>query len=286
MTETKDWNFLGLASLVSCLILILTLFLPALLDIYEICSTDDDYSHGLLLPFVIGYIYWDRKEEIKKLYENLAPSSKFSIFSLFLLVVGLFGHMLGLASKLSYFSWLAFFPTTLGILGLAFGFKFMSQVAGPFLLLIMAKPLPDSVVVRIFWPLQVLAAKIGAWTLDVLGVPVYLSGNIIEIPSMTLMVEEACSGMRSVMALLTLAFIMIFLNKLKTFYKFLLVFISLLLAITLNVFRVAMTGVLAHFYDPEAASGFFHTFSGLIVFIVGLPVLYWVTGILLKRSES
>ena len=286
MRENKDWNFLGLACLTSSVILLVTLFLPALLDIYEICRTDDDYSHGLLLPFIVAYIYWERKEDVTKLYNNLVPPSSPSIISLALLVFGLFGHILGLTSKLSFFSWLAFFPTTLGIIGLAFGFKFMTQISGPFLLLIMAKPLPDSVVVRIFWPLQVLAAKIGAWTLDLLGVPVYLSGNVIEIPSMKLMVEEACSGMRSVMALLTLAFIMIFLNKLKPIYKLLLIFISLLLAITLNVFRVAMTGVLAHFYDPEAASGFFHTFSGLIVFIVGLPILYWLTGILLKRSEQ
>ncbi len=283
--KNNDLNLLGLLSLASCLLLLLTLFVPALIDIYEICSTDDDYSHGLLLPFVIGYIYWDRRNKIENLFDRLTPNKMPSILSAILLISGVFLHILGITSNLSYFSWIGFFPATLGVIGLAFGSQFMWAISGPFLLLIMAKPLPDSVVVRIFWPLQVLAAKIGGWTLDVLGVPVYLSGNVIEIPSMKLLVEEACSGMRSVMALLTLAFIMILLNKLKTSYKFLIVFFSLLLAITLNVFRVAMTGVLAHFYDPEAASGFFHTFSGLIVFIVGLPVLYWITGILLKRSE-
>jgi exosortase len=287
MEKKQDWNFLGFTLLTCSLLLLITLFLPALRDIYVICNTDDDYSHGLLLPFIIGYIYWDRKEEIRDFYEKVTPAKLPStIISLLLLIFGLFGHLLGLTSNLSYFSWLAFFPTTLGIIGLGFNLKFMIQTAGPFLLLIMAKPLPDSVVVRIFWPLQVLAAKIGAWTLSVLGVPVYLSGNVIEIPTMKLMVEEACSGMRSVMALLTLAFIMIFLNKLKPFYKVLLVLISLLLAITLNVFRVAMTGVLAHFYDPEAAQGFFHTFSGLIVFIVGLPAIYAATALLAKRSQG
>lgn len=285
MADKKDWNFLGLACLLSSAFILVTLFLPALLDIYEICSTDDDYSHGLLLPFVIAYIYWERRADLKNTYDNLPPNTPTSLVSLMLLILGLFGHLLGITSKLSYFSWLSFFPTTLGIIGLSFGFGFMRQISGPLLLLLMAKPLPDSVVVRIFWPLQVLAARIGAKTLDILGVPVYLSGNVIEIPSMKLMVEEACSGMRSVMALLTLAFIMIFLNNLKTIYKIYLIIISLLLAISLNVFRVAMTGVLAHFYDPDAARGFFHTFSGLIVFVVGLPILYWLTGILLKKSE-
>ncbi len=95
-------------------------------------------------------------------------------------------------------------------------------------------------------------------------------------PNMKLMVEEACSGMRSVMALLTLALIMIYFSSLNWLGKILLILSSLLLAIILNVFRVALTGVLAHFYDPEAATGFFHTFSGLIVFIVGLPVIFYL----------
>jgi exosortase/archaeosortase family protein len=102
---------------------------------------------------------------------------------------------------------------------------------------------------------------------------------------MTLLVEEACSGMRSVMAMLTLALIVIYFVKLRTISKLALAAISVFVAIVLNVFRVASTGLLAHFVDPQTATGFFHTFSGMIVFIVGLPILYY-SGIALTKFES
>ena len=267
------------------------LFFPTLKEIALICWNDDDYSHGVLLPFVAAYMIWDRREIISQRIRSAHPadndqeiSKKESNVFLaeILLLLGMFIFFLGQASGLSYASWLAFFPTTLGIIHLIFGRTVMLCLAAPILLLFMAKPLPDSMVVRLFWPLQVLAAQVSTFVLDVLNVPVYLSGNIIEIPSMKLMVEEACSGMRSVMSLLTVAFIVNYFIDLKRSSKVLLIVASLLVAIILNVLRVALTGILAHFYDPEAASGFFHTFSGMIVFLVGLAVLYQVGRLLFK----
>jgi exosortase len=144
----------------------------------------------------------------------------------------------------------------------------------------MAKPLPDSVVLRIFWPLQVLAAKISTFVLEALGVPVYLVGNIIEIPQMRLLVEEACSGMRSVISLITVALIVGHLFGMKTLARLILLTASIAIAIFFNVLRVAVTGILAHFYDPAAAQGFFHEFSGMVVFVLGLALVYWVSSLL------
>ncbi len=271
--------------------LLLLLFFPTLKEIALICWNDDDYSHGLLLPIVAGFMLWDRRASIvPRLIRASSPDLPVEkkkkensvLLAELLVLVGMFIFFLGAASGISYASWIAFFPTTLGIVHLVFGRTAALTLAPPILLLFMAKPLPDSLVVRIFWPLQVFAAKVSAFVLEVLNVPVYLSGNIIEIPSMRLLVEEACSGMRSVMALLTLAFIVSYFIDLRKFSKVLLVLSALLVAIVMNVFRVALTGVLAHFYDPKTATGFFHTFSGLIVFIVGLPILYFIGCLLLK----
>jgi len=154
------------------------------------------------------------------------------------------------------------------------------------MLLLMAKPLPDSLVLRIFWPLQVLAARVSKEVLVILGVPTYIKGNVIEIPGMKLLVEEACSGMRSAMAMLTLAFIINYFVKINRFYQIVMVVFSLFVAVVLNVFRVATTGVLAHFYDPASATGFFHTFSGLIVFIIGLPLIYSFGALLEKLNAK
>ena len=285
---------LDLALAASVVALLLILFVPTLYAIGVICWEKEDYSHGLLLPFVTAYMIWDRRDSIRKrlqtsLDQELDPRFRRREHQLMLpvtmLVAGIFLHFLGVASGISFTSWIAFFPITLALVHLMFGRTAFTCLCGPIVLLFMAKPLPDSLVTRLFWPLQVLAAKVSAWTLAVLGVPVHLSGNTIEIPEMQLLVEQACSGMRSVMALLTLAFIVNYFIDLSMKSKIILVLMSVLVAVVLNVVRVAATGVLAHFYDPAAATGFFHTFSGMIVFIVGLPILYFF-GTMLLRIEG
>lgn len=292
MTEASKKNSaLDYLVVAAAAALLLYLFYPTLKEIALICWNDDDYSHGLLLPFVAGYMIWDRREQIfsrirkassSELGDKVQKKENSLLLAELLVLAGLFIFFLGVASGLSYACWIAFFPTTIGVIHLIFGRTTAVCFAPAIMLLFMAKPFPDSMVVRLFWPLQVMAAKVSTVVLEVLGVPVYLSGNIIEIPTMKLLIEEACSGMRSVMALLTLAFIVIYFIDLRRFSKLLIVVAALLVAIVMNVFRVALTGVLAHFYDPAAATGFFHSFSGLIVFVVGLPILYLIGTLLMK----
>ena len=272
-------------------LLILALFFPTLREIALICWNDDDYSHGLLLPFVAAYMVWDQREiiseKLRRAQERPDAEKRETrwILPLLLLLGGLFLFFVGAASGISYASWFAFFPTTVAALYLIFGHTAGLILAPPVLLIFMAKPLPDSLVVRVFWPLQVFAAKVSARSLELFDVPVALTGNIIEIPAMKLLVEEACSGMRSVMALVTLSLIVIYFIELRAVSKFALVMISVCVAVVLNICRVAMTGFLAHFFDPATASGFFHTFSGLIVFIVALPILYFF-GIVLTKIDQ
>lgn len=284
-------GFLSLLLAGMVFVLLGFLFYPTLKEIALICWTDDDYSHGVLLPFVALFMIWDSRGAILERLQKRERSTvelrrDFSIWSAeLLLLVGLLLFFLGQASGINYASWLAFFPMLLASIQLVFGRTVAWALAPPVLLLLMAKPIPDSLVVRLFWPLQVLAARASKVVLDLFDVPVYMSGNIIEIPQMKLLVEEACSGMRSVMALLTLSFIVIYFIKTRLFSSILLIASAILLAISLNISRVALTGVLAHFYDPKTATGFFHTFSGMVVFVVGLPILYGI-GMLLLRLEK
>lgn len=286
MKSTK-FDLLGLLYVVGIFGLVIYLFFPTLREIALICWEDDDYSHGLILPIVAIYMIWDRKSQILERIQTAhkAGNDSATFVPLLVLVAGLVVFFVGEASQISFTSWFAFFPVIIACFFLVFGKAVALSVAFPIGLLFMAKPLPDSLVVRIFWPLQVFAAQVSTATLKLFNVPVYLSGNIIEIPSMKLLVEEACSGMRSVMAMLTLALIVIYFIELRLVSKILMVCVAVLVAVALNVFRVASTGLLAHFYDPKTATGFFHTFSGLIVFVIGLPILYLI-GLGLLKLEN
>ncbi len=149
----------------------------------------------------------------------------------------------------------------------------------------MAHPLPASLVPRLFNPLQQLAARASEVCLELLGVPVYVQGNIIEIPGMRLLVEEACSGLRSVLAMATVAVIMPMLFRMSYLARFSLFVIAIFIALVLNVFRVVITGVLAYFYDKSVAEGFFHDFTGMVVFVIGISIVYTALHYLVKEEE-
>jgi exosortase len=278
-TTTSPGNYALLALLG---ILIALLFGDTIVQTFKICMNDDDYSHGTLLPFISAYLIWDRREEFKILLARGVAPLRTPKLAVLLLLGGVFIFLLGQISDLLWVRWVALFVTATAVLYMVTDFRVARFLTPPLLLLFMAKPLPDSMVPKLFFPLQVFAAKVSARLLEALDVPVYLIGNIIEIPGMKLMVEEACSGLRSMMAILTVAVIIAFSIPLSAIARMFLFLSAVALAIILNIFRVAATGVLAHFYDPSAASGFFHSFSGLVVFFVGLVVLYYLSS-LLKR---
>ena len=272
---------------VAIVALICAVFWETIWETAQICMNNDDYSHGTLLPLISCYFFYQSRHKIGELLAE--DPGRISGLGILAMLCGGALFFIGSIANILFFRWLGLFPALTGALFLGLGVSRGWAIASPLLINFMAKPLPDSLVPKLFFPLQVLAAKVAAWTLDVLQVPVHLQGNIIEIPGMQLMVEEACSGLRSMMALATVAIIVMLNSSLSWGWKILLFVSSILIAILLNIFRVTATGVLAYFYDPAAATGFFHTFSGLIVFIIGLFLLSALASLLeraTRRNQS
>ncbi len=280
--ERQPPQLLGYLGIAAAAAVFGLLFGRTLYETFLICWTKEDYSHGLLLPFISGYLIWTSPKWSLRSAEKNVP---FSILGALFLAGGLVLLLLGEASDILFFSWAGFFPALIGLLFLLFGRQLVLPFAGALLLNFMAKPLPDSLIPKLFFPLQVFSAKVSARTLEALQVPVYLRGNVIEIPGMQLMVEEACSGLRSLMALLTVAAIVLVSLEIHFIAKGVILLIAVAVAVLLNVVRVAATGVLAHFYDPKSATGFFHTFSGLVVFFIGLIILYSIGTWIERRAK-
>lgn len=262
--------------------LVVAVFYQTIRDTALICWNDDDYSHGLILPLVAAYLIRERV----KLSQAAEAEGGFSFLGLFILCAGVIATFLADASGLLFVTWLALFICLSGVVLLSFRRDFALQILPPLLLLFMAKPMPDSLIPKLFGPLQAIAAKLSAQTLELLNVPVFILGNVIEIPGMRLMVEEACSGMRSVMAIATVAVIVVLSADLGRFTQVAVLFLSIVVAVVLNLVRVVSTGLLAHFVDPKAATDFFHTFSGMVVFIVALLLLYWIGLFIEKLSRK
>jgi exosortase len=137
-------------------------------------------------------------------------------------------------------------------------------------------PIPTIVFNRITFPLQLLASKVAATVLPVLGVPILREGNVINLPSMALEVAEACSGIRSLMSLVTLAIIYGYLMEKRLWVRWLLALASVPIAVAANSIRIIGTGLLVQYWDAEKAEGYFHASWGWIIFVVSLLMLYAV----------
>jgi exosortase len=191
------------------------------------------------------------------------------IFSIMVLILGVYGVEL-FTARISF----VFLLT--GLIATFFGWTMVGVLRFPLLVLILAIPFPAILFNRITFPLQLLASRIASDILPLLGVPTLHEGNVIELPVMKLEVAEACSGIRSLMSLFTLAvFYGYFLEK-TTKRRVILALASIPIAVTANVARIVGTGLCVQYWDPDKALGFFHEFSGWVMFIVSLACLYLV----------
>jgi exosortase/archaeosortase family protein len=194
-----------------------------------------------------------------------------------------------------------------------FGFQLMRLVAVPLLLLFLSIPIPQIIFNRVAFPLQLFASQCAVAAMTFFHIPVLRQGNIIELMPLgavepkKLAVVEACSGIRSLMTLVTLAVIYAHFTKPKereisvddgrpgrtkvfatvlsfTFWRSLLLVVAAIpIAILTNALRVSGTGVLAHSYGTRVADGFFHSFSGWVIYITAALMLF-ATGWMLDRA--
>jgi exosortase len=163
-----------------------------------------------------------------------------------------------------------------GIIWTLLGVAMLRAVAFPLMVLILAIPIPAIIFNQITFPLQLLASRIASEILPMLGVPTLHEGNIIELPIMKLEVAEACSGIRSLMSLFTLAVFYGYFIERTTWRRVILALASIPIAVTANVARIVGTGLCVQYWDPDKALGFFHEFSGWVIFVVSLCCLYLV----------
>src|ERR1700731_382706 len=135
-------------------------------------------------------------------------------------------------------------------------------------------PIPAIVFKQITFKLQILASKVASTTLPWMGVPVLREGNVIILPAMALEVAEACSGIRSLMSLATLAVIYGYLMERRAGVRLLLAVASIPIAVAANSLRIVGAGLLVQYWDPDKAEGFFHEFFGWLIFVISLVMLY------------
>jgi len=244
------------------------LYAPVLTQLIRQWMHDPNYSHGFFVPAFSAFVLWTEKRRLQQL--PLRPSWTGLIvlaLALIVLTAGTLGAELFLSRS-------SFLLAIAGLVVLGYGWNYMRAILFPWLFLLLMIPIPAILFNQITFPLQLLASRAAAHTLPLLGVPVLREGNIIQLPAMALEVAEACSGIRSLMSLTTLAIIYGYLMEPRTSFRVLLAVASIPIAVIANSLRIIGTGLLVQYWDPDKAQGFFHAFSGWLIFVVSLILLF------------
>jgi len=274
---------------------------------------DENYSHGLLIPFVIGFIIWQERAKFSG-REQPQTSTWLGGLGIGLAVTALWAGTAGAELFVQRTSLLLMLAS---IAVYFFGLRVLRVIAVPLFLFALAIPIPQILFNRIAFPLQLFASRCAVAAMQMFEIPVLRHGNVIELMPLgatepkRLAVVEACSGIRSLMTLVTLAVVYAYFtrpkgpdanlpsvpdrkgqvrDKLKFLGRFgfwralVLVAAAVPIAILTNAARVSGTGVLAHYYGTKVADGFFHTFSGWVIYIAAAALLF-ATGWVLDRIE-
>jgi len=228
------------------------------------------YGHGMLIPLVSGYVLWQRKDALKE----AKISSEF--FGLIIVAGCLITHLLCALLKIYFVSGFSFVLAIFGLVLFFLGKDMAKKVIFPVFFLFAMIPLPLVLISNLTVKLKLIAAQIATLILNNIGFPAVRDGSIIAMPNSYIAVEAPCSGLRSLISLLTLGVVFAFAAKVSYLKKGVLLAASVPIAMATNVLRIIMLATVNDLYGEKIAMGFFHDFSGFFVFAFAFAGLYIV----------
>jgi exosortase len=268
----------GRAPLIAALAAFGVLFAPTAAGLVQQWWNDPDAGHGLLLVPVALVLAW-RSGSVR----SASPDRGFGVV---LVVLAVLFRLAGSLAAEFFTQRVAMLVAACGLVTFYAGWRQLLHWWLPVGLLMLSIPLPVVVLNELALPLQLRASRMGAALLQLRDVPVALTGNVINIPGHQLFVTEACSGLRSLTALLSLGLLLGGLWLRRPWLRLLLLVLAILVAIVVNGVRVFLTGFLVYFVSPAMGEGFMHSTEGWLLFVVSLGVLgiaTWGLGALESR---
>jgi exosortase len=256
-----DWVSIGWfgALLVAC-------YAPILYRMANQWATDENMGHGFFVPVVAGYVAWQRREQLA------ATPPKTNWWGL---AVVIFGGLMSVVATLGvelFTARLSFVVALVGTVLFLGGTKWVKLLSFPLALLLFMIPIPAIIYSALTLRLQMLASELGEILITAMGIPVLREGNTLKLPSQTLDIVDACSGIRSLLSLLFLSLVYSFFTDKKVWMRWALLAATIPIAIGANGIRVAVTGLLSEI-DTKLATGVYHEAEGYIVFVVALAAL-------------
>jgi exosortase len=249
------------------LLVLAVMWAPVLTGLLDDWNRNPNYSHGFLIPFAVVYFLWVKREVLREAVQ--APATT----GLALIGLAIPVYLVGLLGAEFFMQRCSMLLFAAGMVAFFWGWRCLRETSFVFTLAFLAIPLPAIVFNAIAFPLQLIASAWAAGLLRLVGIPVFQQGNILQLPQQVLNVAEACSGIRSLISLMTLALMVAWFLPVRRWVQAGLVAAAIPVALIANALRIALTGILGKYLGPEYSEGFFHLFSGWLIFLVAFVLL-------------
>jgi len=231
-------------------------------------ASSPDASYGIVLAAVAWLVIWRRRDRLIEAFDPSGAAAPGAV----LMGCGLAIYLAGQLGADLFLTRMSFVVVAAGATWFVAGRRTLRLLAAPLFFLALAVPLPSLVAGALTLPLQLTASRVAEASLTTMGVAVFRDGNVLELPSTALQVAEACSGLRSIISLAALSVLLAWTDT-SLARRIVIVALSVPVAVVMNGFRIAATGLACEAWGPRAASGSWHTFTGWITFVASLMVL-------------
>lgn len=259
---------------------LLAVYWQVFVRLIDAWANDGNYSHGFLILPIAGYFVWERRDRLAALVDKPAYIAGAVVFA-----IGIAILMAGLLGSELFLSRISLIVTIAGIALFLFGWAAVRILAFPLAFLILMIPLPAIIFNQIAFPLQLLASRVGEFAISSANIPVLREGNVLVLANTSLEVAEACSGIRSLVSLITLGLVYGYFTDKRFWVRAVIVCSTVPVAIVANGVRVAGTGIAAHWMGAAAAEGFLHEFSGWAVFVIAFALILAIRSLVVRVAS-
>jgi len=270
----KKIDLVCLLKVVLYVILIITVYYSALRYLIIIDWAREDYSHSYLIPLVLIYILWEKRGKLSSIPASPAWTG------LIPFMFGLFLYWLGELGGEYFTMYISLWFVLVGLLWMHMGWQKIKAMGFVLVMFLTMFPFPNFINTKILVNLRLISSQIGVSLLQIVGMSAYREGNIIDLGFTQLQVVDACSGLRYVIPFFVISLILAYWFRGAIWKKAVVVLSSIPLAVAVNSLRIAITGILYNYWGAKVAEGFFHDFSGWLIFMFTIPVLLLETWVL------
>ena len=228
----------------------------------------EEYSHGVLIPLIAGFLVWQRRSELAR--AQFVPSWS----GVAVVLMGAALNLIGKLAAIYVLQQYAFMIVLCGLVLTVGGWRMLRELWAPLFLLLFMIPLPNFFFNSLSLQLQLISSQIGVWFIRLFGISVFVEGNVIDLGAMKLQVAEACSGLRYLFPLITLGFIAAYFFKVSLWKRVVLFLSSIPITVLMNSLRIGAIGVLVEHWGAGMAEGFLHDFEGWVVFMFSAALLF------------